>query len=91
LSAADFSPDSSSSRQSCWEAFREANEVSSLEEMRARIAFYRRTPILATENPTVGCILLAEPFFWSEDLWISAPLDFKSQTVQGRGYEAAAK
>jgi putative restriction endonuclease len=73
-----------------WEAFREANGVSSLEEMRARIAFYRRIPILATENPTVGCILLAEPFFWPEELWISAPLDFKSQTVQGKGYEAEA-
>jgi hypothetical protein len=54
-----------------WEAFREANGVSSLEEMRARIAFYRRTLILATENPTVGCILLAEPFFWPEGVWIS--------------------
>jgi putative restriction endonuclease len=48
--------------------------------MRARIAFYRRIPILATENATVACILLAEPFFWPEELWISAPIDFNDGT-----------
>ena len=71
-----------------WDAFREANGVTSLEAMQARIAYYRRTPIAPTENPTIGCILLAEPFFWPLDLWMPAPDDFKLNTVQGKGYEA---
>src|SRR6202034_1344175 len=44
-----------------WDAFGAANGVTALEAMRARIAFYRRTPMDPTENPTIGCILLAEP------------------------------
>ena len=71
-----------------WDAFLEANGVSSLPEMRARIAYYRRSPISPTENPIVGCIILAEPFFWPRDLWIPAPADFKLNTVQGKGYDA---
>jgi putative restriction endonuclease len=71
-----------------WDSFREANGVRSLAEMRQRIAFYRRSPIAPNENPTIGCILLAEPFFWPRDAWISAPPDFKLNTVQGKGYES---
>jgi putative restriction endonuclease len=47
-----------------WDTFGEANGVRSLAEMRDRIAHYRRSPIAPQENPTVGCIMLAEPFFW---------------------------
>lgn len=71
-----------------WETFGEANGVRSLEEMRQRIAHYRRTPILPHENPNVGCIMLAEPFFWPKDAWIECPDDFKLNTVQGKGYDS---
>jgi putative restriction endonuclease len=71
-----------------WEAFREGNGAASLSEMRKRITFYRRTPIPLQENPTIGCIMLAEPFFWTEELWIPSPPDFKAPTVQGKGYDA---
>jgi putative restriction endonuclease len=40
-----------------WETFGEANGVRSQSEMRQRIAYYRRTPIAANENPTIGCIM----------------------------------
>jgi putative restriction endonuclease len=70
-----------------WDAFREANGVTSLAEMRQRIGYYRRSTIGPAENPTIGCIMLAEPFFWPEDLWIASPADFKPQTVQGKGYD----
>lgn len=69
-----------------WETFKEANGVRSLMEMRQRIAFYRRTPIAANENPIIGCIMLAEPFFWPKEAWIPCPEDFKLNTVQGKGY-----
>lgn len=71
-----------------WDAFREGNGVSSLVEMRQRIGYYRRTSIEPAENPTIGCIMLAEPFFWPKDQWLASPPDFKSQTVQGKGYDA---
>jgi putative restriction endonuclease len=71
-----------------WETFKEANGVHSLMEMRQRIAFYRRAPILGNDNPIIGCIMLAEPFFWPRDAWIPCPEDFKLNTVQGKGYDS---
>lgn len=71
-----------------WETFSEANGVRSLLEMRERIAFYRRTPIWPGENPNIGCIMLAEPFFWPKESWIPCPDGFKLNTVQGKGYDA---
>src|SRR5271156_6780892 len=59
-----------------WDSFREANGVRSLQEMRERIGFYRRTAMLSGENPTIGCIMLAEPFFWPREAWIPCPPDF---------------
>jgi putative restriction endonuclease len=43
-----------------WETFGEANGVQSLEEMRQRIAYYRRRPIIPHENPNIGSIMLAD-------------------------------
>jgi putative restriction endonuclease len=71
-----------------WDAFRDGNGVSTLVEMRQRISYYRRTSIEPGENPTIGCIMLAEPFFWPRDQWLASPQDFKFQTVQGKGYDA---
>jgi putative restriction endonuclease len=73
-----------------WDTFREANGVRSLAEMRQRIAFYRRSAILPNDNPNIGCIMLAEPFFWPKEAWIPCPADFKLNTVQGKGYDAEA-
>jgi putative restriction endonuclease len=69
-----------------WETFGEANGVRSQSEMRERIGYYRRSPIADTENPSIGCIMLAEPFFWNRVDWIPCPTDFKLNTVTGKGY-----
>lgn len=71
-----------------WEVFGESNGVRSLTEMRGRIAHYRHTPMTAHDNPEIGCLLLAEPFFWRGELWIAAPPDFSSQIVSGKAYDA---
>lgn len=71
-----------------WEVFGLSNGVTTLAEMRHRIAHYRREPMAPQDNPQVGCILLAEPFFWPQELWIPAPPDFASQIVSGKGYDA---
>jgi putative restriction endonuclease len=71
-----------------WEAFGEGNGVRSLSEMRERIAKYRPVRVAPTENPTIGCILLAEPFFFREAEWIPMPSDFHLNIVQGKGYNS---
>lgn len=72
-----------------WDAFGEGNGVRSLAEMRTRIAKYRREPIGSHDNPSVGCILLAEPFFFNEPDWISIPPDFSLNIVSGKGYSSS--
>jgi putative restriction endonuclease len=71
-----------------WEAFGDGNGVRSLSEMRERISKYRHTPIGPADNPKIGCILLAEPFFFSEAQWIQIPSDFSLNIVQGKGYDS---
>jgi putative restriction endonuclease len=63
-----------------WEAFGEGNGVRSLDEARVAIARYRREPIRAGEDPQIGCIILVEPFFFAEDLWIRLPPGFPLNT-----------
>jgi putative restriction endonuclease len=71
-----------------WDTFKEGNGVKSLAEMRSRIAHYRRLPIRPDENPAIGCVMLAEPFFWPREAWIPCPSDFSLNTVQGKGYDS---
>jgi putative restriction endonuclease len=70
-----------------WETFGDANGARSLEEVRLRIAKYRKQSILPGEDPQIGCILLEEPFFFDEADWIPSPTDFKREIVAGKGYE----
>ena len=70
-----------------WDAFGEANGATSLEEVRLRIAKYRKHSIGPTEDPQIGCILLEEPFFFAERDWIPIPKDFKQGIQMGKGYE----
>jgi putative restriction endonuclease len=74
-----------------WDVFGESNGARSLAEMRSRVAYYRRNPMKVQDNPEIGCILLAEPFFWQRELWIAAPSDFSRQVVSGKRYDAEGK
>jgi putative restriction endonuclease len=77
-----------------WETFGEANGVTSLSEFRSRIGRIRKVEMQITDNPTVGCIMLAEPFFWPKSEWISRPPEFSLSNQQGMGFdseEAAGK
>lgn len=71
-----------------WEAFGESNGAQTLSEMRKRISKYRRVPIPLTDDPTIGCVILAEPFFFSQPEWIPMPGDFKLNTVVGKTYDS---
>lgn len=70
-----------------WDAFGIKNGAASLQAVRERIARLRRTPADWYEDFTIGCIVLVEPFFWPEELWIPQPADFSSQIVRGKGYD----
>ena len=70
-----------------WQTFGEANGAQSLDEVRIRIAKYRKHPIGPTEDPVIGCILLEEPFFFEEQDWIPIPSDFRAGIQMGKSYD----
>lgn len=70
-----------------WESFGISNGARNLSEMRTRVAKYRRQEEDRTADYTIGCILLEQPFFLPQSEWIPVPSDWKSNIVQGRGYD----
>lgn len=69
-----------------WNAFVEKNGAHSIGEMQHRIEHYRHYAS-TTEDYKIGCILLEQPFFFSQKDWISVPQDWSSNIVRGRGYD----
>lgn len=69
-----------------WDAFGEKNGAASLEEKRKRIEKYR-TQSPSKEEYKIGCILLSDPFFFSEDQWIDEPSDWKPGIQVGKTYD----
>jgi putative restriction endonuclease len=70
-----------------WESFGINNGANSLPEIRNRVEKYRRQPEKPMEDYTIGCILIEQPFFFTRESWIPVPFDWKSNIVQGRGYD----
>lgn len=71
-----------------WDAFGEKNGVTSATEMRRRIGRYR-TGDDPRMDPTIGCRILTNPFFWSRDQWIPVPESWSRNIVVGRGYDTS--
>ena len=74
-----------------WESFGRANGANSLPEMRRRIERYRRKVSGPLEDYTIGCVLLTQPFFLSEERWIAVPPDWHPNIVQGKRYEMGSE
>ncbi len=70
-----------------WEAFGIANGAADLVQMRSRVERYRRQVQDHSTDYIIGCILLEQPFFLREDQWVGVPHDWRSNIVQGRGYD----
>jgi putative restriction endonuclease len=71
-----------------WQAFGEKNGARTEQEMRVRIARYRRAPSpSAADDYQIGCILLESPVFFDRADWIPLP-DWKREIVRGRGYDS---
>ena len=73
-----------------WSTVATKNGTGTLEEMRARIGRLRRERPSPWEDYTIGCILLAEPFFWKREDWIRNPPGWKPQIVRGKTYDLTA-
>jgi putative restriction endonuclease len=71
-----------------WQAFGEKNGVVDIDRFRSRIARYRRSPEPEL-NPVIGCSILTQPFFWTEDQWIPIPKSWAANIVQGKTYDTA--
>ena len=74
-----------------WDLFGEANGAQNLNEMRARIARYRREPIGPAEDPVIGCVFVRDVRFFPADEIAGAPPGFAPNVVQGKGYDLAER
>lgn len=69
-----------------WEAFGEANGASSAEQMRHRIARYRRANPDDRSAFIIGCRILSQPFFLEESQWIPVPASWAPNIVSFKTY-----
>ena len=69
-----------------WEAFGEANGARSAQEMRARIAKYRKTDPSDRSDFAIGCRVLTQPFFFEEHNWIPMPASWSPNIVSFKTY-----
>src|SRR4051794_29444022 len=44
-----------------------------------------------SDNPTIGCIVLTNPIFFSEQDWIEVPADWGRSIVQGKSYDTESE
>ena len=72
-----------------WEAFGEANGVRSAQEMRIRIAKYRRADPSDRSDFAIGCRILTQPFFFDEADWIAVPPSWSRNIVSFKTYNTS--
>lgn len=71
--------------QLAWNAFGELNGVSSDAELLTRIQKYRSDEV--AWHSFIGCSILVEPFFFSENDWLNVPDDWHPNIQKGRYYD----
>ena len=69
-----------------WAAFGDANGAASAQDMRTRIARYRRANPADREDFTIGCRILTQPFFLDEVDWIPVPASWSTNIVSFKTY-----
>lgn len=73
-----------------WEAFGEKNGAAHYATFAQSIQGYRaRMGRDYHPDPSIGCIILGEPFFLDEADWIPVPSDWSRSIVQGKTYDTA--
>jgi|SRR5215471_1972271 len=69
-----------------WAAFGEANGARSAQEMRMRIAYYRKADPSDQSDFPIGCRILTQPFFFEERDWIAVPPSWSPNIVSFKTY-----
>ena len=69
-----------------WEAFGIKNGTGDLKTFREKVFRYRGRNAKLELDPTIGCIILAHPFFLEKSEWLPAPEDWHPNIVQGKTY-----
>ncbi|MGI6375402.1 MAG: HNH endonuclease [Anaerolineae bacterium] len=70
-----------------WEVFGTSNGVPDLATLSSKIRHYRASRGAIGRDPTIGCIVLAEPFFLEPAAWLPMPAGWHRNIVQGKSYE----
>ena len=68
-----------------WDAFGQKNGVESLPQLLTILRSLRPDIHPADE---IGCCILAQPFFFPRESWISTPADWSRNIVRGKGYSS---
>lgn len=68
-----------------WEAFGKCNGAPTFEAMLRRVGRY--TAGSGGPAHKIGCIMVSEPVFFSEEAWIDQPRDWPSNVVSRKGYD----
>lgn len=72
-----------------WSTFGEANGARSAQEMRTRIARYRRADPADRTEFEIGCRILTQPFFFEERDWLPVPPSWARNIVSFKTYSTA--
>ena len=69
-----------------WNIFGDHNGAASFLDFSNSIRGYMRPDNAHSPDPCIGCIILTEPFFWPEALWMPPPADWSRNIVRGKTY-----
>ena len=73
-----------------WDSFGVANGAPDFEVMKQRIEKYRRTGEFSLHGQyEIGCLMISQPVFFSQQEWIPQPQDWSRNIVQGKTYDLA--
>ncbi|MGE0421875.1 MAG: HNH endonuclease [Reyranellaceae bacterium] len=72
-----------------WESFKERNGALSAQQMRTRIARYRKADPNDRSDFEIGCRILTQPFFFEEKDWIPVPTSWARNIVSFKTYNTA--
>ena len=67
-----------------WDVFGQKNGTPDILTLKERIYAYRERQ---EPDPTIGCIILSNPFFFDEGKWIPIPENWSPSIVQGKTYD----
>jgi len=70
-----------------WDVFEQKNGTETYEEFYQKIKGYRDSRGSMEPNPSIGCSVLTQPFFFPEEEWIPVPDDWSPNIVQGKSYD----